>query len=98
MQKIGILDPGGLEINPLTGEKYSSNYKHWVEKSKWNQHPTDCSSSWGSSSWLLSRVRDACFSFRLMTSPFRTALLMAGASLAPQTSAESVPWACSRAW
>ena len=39
MKKIGILDPEGLEINPLTGENYSSNYKFWVEKSKWNQLP-----------------------------------------------------------
>ena len=39
MQKIGILDPEGLEINPLTGESYSSNYKFWLEKSKWNQLP-----------------------------------------------------------
>ena len=39
MQKIGILDPEGLEINPLTGEPYSSNYRYWVEKSKWDQLP-----------------------------------------------------------
>ena len=39
MKKIGILDPEGLEINPLTGENYSSNYKFWVDKSKWNQLP-----------------------------------------------------------
>ena len=39
MKKIGILDPEGLEINPLTGENYSSNYKFWVEKSKWDQLP-----------------------------------------------------------
>ena len=39
MKKIGILDPEGLEINPLTGEKYSSNYKYYREKHKWDQLP-----------------------------------------------------------
>lgn len=39
MKKIGILDPEGLEINPLTGEDYTPNYRYWVEKSKWDQLP-----------------------------------------------------------
>ena len=39
MKKIGILDPEGKELNPLTGEKYSSSYNYWREKTKWDQFP-----------------------------------------------------------
>lgn len=39
MEKIGILDPEGLQINPLTGENYTPSYKYYVEKTKWNKLP-----------------------------------------------------------
>ena len=39
MKNIGILDPEGKELNPLTGEEYSSSYKYWREKTKWDQFP-----------------------------------------------------------
>ena len=39
MKKIGILDPEGLELNPLTGEKYTPNYKYYREKYKWDKLP-----------------------------------------------------------
>ena len=39
MKRIGILDPEGKELNPLTGENYSSSYKYWVDKSKWDMFP-----------------------------------------------------------
>lgn len=37
-KKIGILDPEGLEKNPLTGKKgYSDTYKEWAKK--WSNYP-----------------------------------------------------------
>ena len=39
MKKIGILDPEGKQLNPLTGEKYSTSYRYWVEKTNWDKFP-----------------------------------------------------------
>lgn len=39
MKRIGILDPYGKQLNPLTGEKYSSSYDFFLKKSKWNEFP-----------------------------------------------------------
>ena len=39
MKKIGILDPEGLELNPLTGQEYSPAYLENVKRHKWNKLP-----------------------------------------------------------
>jgi HrpA-like RNA helicase len=39
MKKIGILDPEGLELNPLTGQEYSPSYLENVKQHKWNKLP-----------------------------------------------------------
>ena len=39
MKKIGILDPEGLELNPLTGQDYSLSYFENVKQHKWNKLP-----------------------------------------------------------
>ena len=39
MKKIGILDPEGKQLNPLTGEKYSTSYRYWLEKTNWDKFP-----------------------------------------------------------
>ena len=37
MSRIGILDPGGIEKNPLNGKEYSDEYKKWGKI--WSKYP-----------------------------------------------------------
>ena len=48
MEGIGILDPGGLKPNPLTGGKYSKKYRElaekvWTKLGLFNSYPTNIS-------------------------------------------------------